>query len=91
MVDNLNVSPEERKEAIDVAKAFGATVTVFRFAESVADCRTRNAAREGAARVPLVAIYAAAKRYVAPTTDEGIDAIHEVRHDGNGGFEVGSL
>lgn len=79
VVDNTNVSREERAAAIEVARAFGARVVVYRFAESVADCRARNALREGSACVPLVAIYAAAKRYVEPTLDERIDVIRMVR------------
>ena len=78
-MDNLNVSPGERAEAIDAARPFAARVVVFRFAESVAACRERNALRDGAARVPPVAIYAAARRYVEPAHEEGIDEIHVVR------------
>lgn len=83
-LDNTNVSREERAASIEVAKAYGARVIVYRFAESVAACRDRNARREGAACVPLVAIYAAAKRYEEPTQEEGIDAIHVVRLEPEG-------
>lgn len=84
VVDNLNVSAAERGAALEAARPFGARVVVYRFAESVADCRERNAQREGAAHVPLVAIYAAAKRYEAPSLEEGIDEIHVVRLTGEG-------
>lgn len=79
VVDNTNVSRAERAEIIDIAQAFEARVVVYRFAESVADCRERNSRREGDACVPLVAIYSAAKRYEEPLTEEGIDEIHVVR------------
>lgn len=79
VVDNTNVSCGERAEVIVIAKELGAKVVVYWFAESVADCRERNASREGAESVPLVAIYAAAKRYEEPSPEEGIDEIHIVR------------
>ncbi len=85
VVDNTNVSREERAAAIAAAQAFGARIVVYRFAESVEACRERNERREGTSRVPLVALYAAAKRYQEPTEDEGIDAIHTV-HLGADGF-----
>lgn len=83
-VDNTNVSRAEREEAIEVAKRFGARVVAYRFAESVAACRERNARREGTQCVPLVAIYAAAKRYEEPTREEGIDEIRVVRLEAEG-------
>lgn len=87
VVDNTNVSRAERAAAIEVAEPFGARVVVYRFDGSVADCRERNARREGAACVPPVAIYAAAKRYEEPRLDEGIDEIHQVSL-GPDGFTV---
>lgn len=78
-VDNVHASRAERAEAIETARPFGVPVVAYRFAEGVAVCRERNALREGAARVPVVAIYAAAKRFETPVLDEGIDTIHAVR------------
>lgn len=86
-VDNTNVSREERGSAIEVARLYGARVIVYHFAESVAACRERNALRDGAACVPLVAIYAAAKRYEEPSFEEGIESIHRVTLTPDG-FEV---
>lgn len=79
VVDNVNASRAERAEAIDVARRHEAPVRAFWFRESVADCRERNAHREGAAQVPLVAIYTAAKRFEAPHSEEGIAEIWMVR------------
>ena len=89
VVDNTNVSREERAAAIAAARPFGARIVVCHFAESVAACRERNDRREGTARVPLVALYAAAKRYQEPTIDEGIDAIHTVRMGAEGSILEG--
>lgn len=79
VVDNTNASPEERLAAIEPAKAAGARVVAYFFDETVAACRERNAKREGDVRVPLVGLYATAKRLRRPTVEEGIDAIHVVR------------
>lgn len=97
-LDNTNASRAERREAIEVARAAGARVVGYVFPPDVPGSRTRNAAREGRARVPDVAIYACAKRWETPTPDEGFDALFAVRPgddrpdagSGNGGptFEV---
>ncbi|RYG45167.1 ATP-binding protein [bacterium] len=84
VVDNTNVSREERAAAIDAAKPFGPRVLVFRFDASVEDCRARNALREGEACVPLVAIYSAAKRFEEPALEEGIDEIYRVALEPDG-------
>ena len=79
VLDNTNVSRAERAAAIEPARAVGARIVVYLFDETVAVCRERNGGREGAARVPLVALYAAAKRFERPSFEEGIDAILTVR------------
>lgn len=88
VLDNTNVGREERAAAIGIARAHGARVIAYRFDEDVPSCRERNEGREGAARVPLVAIYTAAKRYEPPKLDEGIDEIHAVKL-GPDGFTIG--
>ncbi len=42
-------------------------------------CSRRNEMREGKARVPDVAIYATAKKLVAPSIEEGFDELLCVR------------
>lgn len=79
VLDNTNASRAERAEPIAFAQAHGARTVAYWFHETVADCRERNARREGAARVPLVALYAAAKRFETPSLEEGFDEIHVVR------------
>ena len=79
VVDNTNASREERAAAVECAEAAGARVVAYFFDESVAACRDRNAKREGTAQVPLVGLYATAKRLRRPTADEGVDAVHVVR------------
>ena len=88
VIDNLNVSRAERAAILEVARPLGVRIVAYRFLVSVADCRKRNALREGSARVPVVAIYAAAKRFEEPSLDEGIDDIRLIGIDSEGGFEV---
>jgi len=42
-------------------------------------CPARNAARQGAARVPLVGLYATCGRFVLPSVSEGFDSVDVVR------------
>jgi hypothetical protein len=53
----------------------------------VRECIGRNEVREGKARVPDVAIYATAKKLVAPSIEEGFDAVLRVRLN-DSAFEV---
>ena len=42
-------------------------------------CLARNEARQGAARVPLVGLYATRGRFVPPSVAEGFDSVDVVR------------
>ena len=87
-VDNTNPSPEARAPLIALGQQYGATITGYYFASSVAECLARNRERQGRARVPDVAIFATRKRLAPPTYAEGFDAIFFVRITGAGGFVV---
>jgi predicted kinase len=88
VVDNTNVSVEERAEAIAEARRHGAWVVGYYFDCEVRDCVARNAEREGKARIPKVGIFAAAKRLVRPARGEGFDELFTVRTIPDRGFEV---
>ena len=45
----------------------------------MSECLRHNERREGKARVPDVAIYATAKKLVAPSIEEGFDGLLRVR------------
>ena len=77
-VDNVNATREARAWLIREAHAHGARVVGYVFESSAKDCLARNRQREGAARVPAVAIHAAAKRLERPGFDEGFDALLRV-------------
>ncbi|MEU7413218.1 ATP-binding protein [Streptomyces sp. NPDC042638] len=87
-VDNTNPSPEEWRPLVAAAKAHGATVTAYWFPPDVAGSLRRNARREGRDRVPDAGVLATLKRLRRPSVADGFDAVHEVRFDGMGGFEV---
>jgi predicted kinase len=87
VVDNTNPRKADRAPLVFLARAFGATPIAVWFTAPVADCLRRNAAREGKARVPAVAIYTAARKLEPPTPDEGFAHILEARL-GDAGFDV---
>lgn len=78
VVDNTNPSVAARAEIIEQARAYGARVKAIYFPATVAESIARNALREGAARVPNVAIFTTQKKLVPPTTDEGFDEVEVV-------------
>ena len=88
VVDNTNPSIADRAEVIGVARQLGARVIGYYFAATARECVGRNRGREGAARVPPVAIFTAAKRLVVPTMEEGFDELWRVTICTDGGFDV---
>jgi hypothetical protein len=78
VVDNTNVSVEQRAALISEAQRHGARVSGYFFESSTQECVNRNFGRQGKARVPLVGIFAAAKRLRPPTYGEGFDALYKV-------------
>ncbi|MFF8842068.1 AAA family ATPase [Streptomyces sp. NPDC015127] len=87
-VDNTNPSVDEWQPLIAQAHAHGATVTAYWFPPDVEGSLRRNAAREGRERVPDVGVHATLRRLRRPSVTDGFDAVHEVRIDDAGGFEV---
>lgn len=78
VVDNTNPRLEDRLPLIRLAHEFHVAAVGFAFRSTVAECVGRNALREGRARVPDVAIYSAAKAFVAPSWAEGYDMLYQV-------------
>lgn len=87
VVDNTNATRAVRAPLIAAARARGAAVVGCFLDASLDDCLRRNAARTGRARVPDVAIYAAAKALEPPVLEEGFDRLLTVRPTPDG-FEV---
>ena len=88
MVDNTNPRRADRAPLIEVARRLGATSTGILVTASIADCLRRNAARDGKARVPAVAIYVAARKLEAPSREEGFDEVYEARLEDDGSWSV---
>jgi predicted kinase len=79
VVDNTNPTSEDRRPLVRMGHEYGAKVVGYFFEAGVRECLRRNEMREGKARVPDVAIYATAKKLVAPSREEGFDEILCVR------------
>lgn len=88
VVDNTNPTPDERARYILPAKEAGFSAAGYYFQSKVADCVSRNSAREGTKRIPAGAIYGTAKKLQIPALSEGFDVLYYVRVDGAGGFVV---
>jgi predicted kinase len=88
VVDNVNATPRDRTPLVALARAHGARAVAYYFETAPADAVARNRGRTGAARVPDVAIYVAARRLQAPSLAEGFDAVFRVRLRADGGFDV---
>lgn len=88
VVDNTHPTKKDRGQVLDLARARSVPVDAYVFDSVAKECLARNAAREGKARVPAVAIYTWLKRFEAPSFDEGFRAVFDVKLDGAGGFSV---
>jgi predicted kinase len=88
VLDNTNSTAEVRAPLIALGKRCGCTIIGYYFPPDVAASLKRNAAREGKAKVPPVAIYATRKRLAPPSYAEGFDALYSVRIAEDGAFQV---
>lgn len=88
VVDNTNVTLQDRADLIAAARRHGARVIGYFFESSTRESVARNAARTGRARIPNVGIFAAAKRLAPPSRAEGFDELYRVRTVVGGGFEI---
>jgi len=75
VVDNTNPAPSDRESLVEIGRKFGAGIVGYFFESAVRECLARNARREGALRVPDVAVYATAKKLVPPSRAEGFDEL----------------
>ena len=88
VVDNTNVTCEDRARYIPAAKANGFTIRGYFFQSRVVDALARNAKREGKARVPDIAIHGARGRLELPAMAEGFDSLQFVQLAGCNQFTV---
>ena len=88
VVDNTNVTVEDRLALVELGREFGARIVCYYFESTVRECVGRNRRRAGGEKVPDVAIFATAKRLVPPSYSEGFDGLFRVRIRDDSGFEV---
>ena len=88
VVDNNNVTREERAAYILPAKAAGFGVSGYFFQSRVRDALERNRLRPEPARVPDKAVFGQNGRLELPAVAEGFDRLHFVRLLDAGGFLV---
>ena len=88
VVDNTNPTVDDRLTLIDLGRQLGARIVGYYFESDTRRCVGRNRRRIGKERVPDVAIFATAKRLVAPSYSEGFDELFRVRITDDSTFEV---
>jgi predicted kinase len=81
VIDNTNTRRADRAELVALARAAGASTSLYYFTAAIGDCLRRNRLRQGKARVPDVALFTAKKHLEPPAADEGFDARYEVALD----------
>jgi predicted kinase len=81
VVDNTNPSVAVREPLIALGRRFGARLMAYYFESNVRLSIVRNEQREGAARVPNIAIFLAQKKLVPPTIEEGFDEVKIVKQE----------
>ncbi len=79
IIDNTNVTVQDRQPLIDVGRRYNAKIIGYYFEPDVSGSRTRNKQREGKAQVPEQAIFITAYKLEPPTYAEGFDTLYYVR------------
>jgi predicted kinase len=78
VVDNTNPTAADRAPLLEAGRRYGARLIACHFQSTVNDALLRNRAREGTARVPDVAIFTTAKKFVPPAFGEGFDEVRVI-------------
>lgn len=88
VIDNTNLTREERAAYIAPAKATGFRVIGFFFRSRVSEALARNALRPPEERVPAAGIHGASGRLALPSYEEGFERLYFVRMNEPHGFLV---
>ncbi len=86
VIDNTNVSFEERKKYIDISKAAGFNIIGYYFQSNIKEAIMRNENRVGKEVVPSKGIACTYNKLVIPTYSEGFDKLYYVKIDIDNNF-----
>lgn len=87
VIDNTNLTAQERARYIDPARVAGFEVVGYYFRSVIEESLERNAARSGSQRIPDRGVMGGAGRLQLPDLSEGFDQLYYVRI-GDDGFVV---
>lgn len=90
VIDNTNLTREEREKYIFIAKEFGFKIVGCYFQTNLAKAIERNSQREGRTRVPETVLCGASNRLQIPSFAEGFDELYYVRINDENQFVVES-
>ena len=79
VVDNTNVTVQDRLSLIDEGRRYDANIIGYYFQLDVLSSRTRNMQRTGKAQVHEKAIFITAHKFEPPSYAEGFDTLYYVR------------
>jgi predicted kinase len=88
VIDNTNITREQRVKYIEPARAGQFTIIGYYFDTNVAESTARNNQRSGKACVPTVAIGSSYRKLEKPSLMEGFDRIYQVKIDQHNNFIV---
>ena len=88
VLDNTNLTREEREKYIVKAKSFGFKVIGYYFQANLEKAIERNNRREGKAKIPEKGLFGAFKRLQIPDIAEGYDELFYVSIDEENRFVV---
>jgi len=88
VVDNTNITREQRNIYIELAKQHGIPVIGYFFQSEVKDILARNKQRTGKAVVPVPGIFGTLKKLQPPTIEEGFSELYSVRIEEPNTFTV---
>ena len=91
VIDNTNITREQRQSYIEIARKSGFKVTAYYFQSEIKDILKRNAQRTGKAVIPKGGIFGMKKRLQPPTLEEDFDSLYTVSIDPDEQFHVEKL
>ena len=83
VIDNTNVTADERAKYIEAGKRYGYKVIGYYFRSAIDECRIRNNQRQGKKQVPEVALRNKAVHLERPSMQEGFDELFYVKIENN--------